>query len=307
MFISHTLRIPMGAMAAALVAFCPVVTATASAAPSVVHMAPSTAVGTRSLDIAAAPNARDIGGYPAEHGAKIRYGLVYRSDALAGLTAADEQKLVSLNVGRVIDFRSPNEVASAADKVPPSITYQQLPIWNSSNDFYVEVSKILHGGPTVQQQELGNGRGDRLMRDYYQWLVTDSGTRSELSTALKEIASDPKAVLYHCTAGKDRTGWLTAILMTVLGVPKGQIDKDYLASNQYLAATNQAEIAALEKAGLVTDPSLLTPILGVQQDFLDAAFDQVQRSYGSFDRFVVQGLGVDQGTVAALKTKLLDG
>jgi len=89
-------------------------------------------------------------------------------------------------------------------------------------------------------------------------------------------------------------------------VPKGQIYKDYLASNDYLAASNKAQMDALVQRGLVTDPSLFAPILGVQADYLDASFDQVRQSYGSFDRFLSDGLGVDSGTVDALKAKLLD-
>ncbi|MGA4787811.1 tyrosine-protein phosphatase [Nocardia sp. AB354] len=304
--ISHVLRGSVAGLAAALIAVLPAATTPAFAAPPLVHTAPATSDQQQSLGISA-PNARDIGGYPTQHGGgKIRFGLVYRSDALNRLTPADQQKLASLQIGKAIDFRSPNEMKAAPDQLPSSIPYSAQSVWDPNNDFYLMVSSIIAGGPQVQQDKLGDGKAAQIMRDYYRWLVTDGSARAQFASALKEIANSPNAVLYHCTSGKDRTGWMTAILMSALDVPKGQIYKDYLASNDYLAASNKAQMDALVQRGLVTDPSLFEPILGVQADYLDASFDQVQQSYGSFDRFLSDGLGVDSATVDALKAKLLD-
>ncbi|MEU6560314.1 tyrosine-protein phosphatase [Nocardia nova] len=300
---SQVLRGSLAGLAAALIAVVPTATTPALAAPPA-HTAPANQ--QQSLGISA-PNARDVGGYPTQHGGgKIRYGLVYRSDALNRLTPADQQKLESLRIGKIIDFRSPNEMKAAPDQLPASIPYSAQSIWDPANDFYLMVSNIIAGGPQVQQEKLGNGKGAQIMRDYYRWLVTDDNARAQFASAIKDIANSPDAVLYHCTSGKDRTGWMTAILMSALDVPKGQIYKDYLASNDYLAASNKAQMDALVQRGLVTDPSLFDPILGVRADFLDASFDQVRRSYGSFDRFLSHGLGIDSATVDALKSKLLD-
>ncbi|WP_280269552.1 tyrosine-protein phosphatase [Nocardia wallacei] len=305
MAISHVLRGSVAALAAAFLAVLPAATGPALAAPPP-HTAPADAGQQQPLGISA-PNARDIGGYPTQHGGgKIRYGLVYRTDALDKLTAADQQRLASLNIGKVLDLRSPNEVKANPDKLPASIPYSPLPIWDPSNDFYLYVSNIIAGGPAVQQEQLGDGKAADFMRRYYRWMVTDATARGQFATAIKEIAAAPGALLYHCTAGKDRTGWTTAILMSALGVPEGQIYKDYLASNDYLAASNKATIDALVQRGLVTDPSLFEPILGVQRDYLEAAFDQAEQSYGSIEGFLSDGLGIDSGTAEALRAKLLD-
>ncbi len=293
----------MVALAAALITVVPTVTTTALAAPPA-HTAPANQ--QQSLGISA-PNARDIGGYPTQHGGgKIRFGMVYRSDALNRLTPADQQKLQSLQIGKIIDFRSPNEMKASPDQLPASIPYSAQSIWDPGNDFYLLVSSIIAGGPQMQQDKLGNGKAAQIMRDYYRWLVTDGNARAQFASAIRDIANSPDSVLYHCTSGKDRTGWMTAILMSALDVPKGQIYRDYLASNDYLGASNKAQMDALVQRGLVTDPSLFGPILGVQADYLDASFDQVRQSYGSFDRFLSDGLGIDSATVDALKAKLLD-
>src|SRR5689334_11350741 len=89
----------------------------------------------QSMGLTGAPNARDIGGYPTQQGGgKIRYGLVFRSDNLAKLTDADQQKLLTLKIGSVLDFRSPNEVKDSPDKLPPAIPATKLPVWDPNND-----------------------------------------------------------------------------------------------------------------------------------------------------------------------------
>jgi protein-tyrosine phosphatase len=214
---------------------------------------------------------------------------------------------VAAGITAVIDFRGPAESGANPDKLPASIPALARPVYDPGNDFYSMVGKAVQGGPAVQQQMFGDGKAAGIMRDYYRWLVSDATARGRFGAAIRDVANATGPVLFHCTAGKDRTGWMTAILMTALGVPKGQVYKDYLESNDNLAAGNKALMDGLVAKGLVTDPALFDPILGVQRDFLDAAFDQAGASFGSFDRFVSEGLGVDGPTLEALKSKLLSG
>ncbi len=111
--------------------------------------------------------------------------------------------------------------------------------------------------------------------------------------------------MYHCTSGKDRTGVTTAILMGLLGVSRADIMADFLLSNDRLAASNNATLDYLISHGLITDRTLLEPIMGVQADFLDSFFGQVRKSYGIIEQFVIRGLGVDAATVAKPQNKLL--
>ncbi len=289
----------MTGVAAALIAVFPSTTV-ASAGPALVHT-----VHDRSMHLSTAPNARDIGDYPTQGNGKLRTGVVFRTDALDKLTAADQQQLVTSGITKVIDFRSPTESGANPDKLPASIPAVARPVYDPANDFYVMVGKAVQGGPAVQQQMLGDGKAAGIMRDYYRWLVTDATARAQFGATVRDIATANGPVLFHCTAGKDRTGWMTAILMTTLGVPKGQVYKDYLESNDNLAAGNKALMDGLVAKGLVTDPALFEPILGVSREFLDAAFDQADASFGSFDRFVSEGLGIDGATLEALKSKLL--
>ena len=303
MTFSHTARGVFAASAAVLVGVLPLAAAPAPAGPAIpVLEAPTQA--DRALGLPHAPNARDIGGYPMRGGNKVRSGVVYRADALANLDSGEQQRLVDLGITRVIDFRSPTEVSQGQDRLPAGVQRTEYPVYDAQNDLYVMMSGLLAGGPQAQEEALGEGRGAEYMRNYYRWLVTDATARSQFAAALRDIATEPGAVLYHCTAGKDRTGWLTAILMSALGVPEGQIYQDYLRSNDNLAAGNKALMDTLTQQGLVEDPTLWEPVLGVHRDFLNAAFDQVRRSFGSMDNFLGSGLGADNATLDALRTKL---
>ncbi|GAB4584105.1 tyrosine-protein phosphatase [Nocardia sp. IFM 10818] len=302
MTFSRALRGTLTGVAAALIAVFPATSAPVAAAPVPVLQSPKTV----ELNLASAPNARDIGGVPTQGGGgKIKPGMVFRADALSMLSDAEQQALVAAGITKVIDFRSPTESGQNPDKLPASIPLQALPVYDPANDFYVFFGKVVQGGPEYQQQMLGDGKGAEYMRDYYRWMVTDPTARAQFTTALREIANAPGAVLYHCTAGKDRTGWMTAILMQALNVPKGQIYKSFLESNENLAAGNQRTLDGLVASGRVTDPSLFEPVLGVSEDFLDAAFDQATQSFGSFDNFLSSGLGIDAATVETLRSKLV--
>ncbi|MGV9662478.1 tyrosine-protein phosphatase [Nocardia niigatensis] len=302
MTISRAVRGTLTGVAAALIAITPIAVTPAVAAPVPVLQTPKGA----SLNLPSAPNARDLSGIPTQGGGgKVMDGSVFRSDALNKLSDAEQQQLVSAGIAEIIDFRSPTERGQNPDKLPASIPVKSMPVYDPNNDFYLFFAKAVQGGPTVQQELLGDGKGHQYMVDYYKWLVTDATSRSQFSAALKEIANANGPVLYHCTAGKDRTGWMSAILLSALGAPKGQIYNDYLASNDNLAASNKATLDGLVAKGLVTDPSLFEPVLGVDRDYLDSSFDAVQQTYGSFDNFLSQGLGIDGATVATLKSKLV--
>ncbi|WP_157354953.1 tyrosine-protein phosphatase [Nocardia terrae] len=305
MTISRALRGTLTGVAAALIAAVPItLTPAVQAAPtsSILRQAP---VGA-DFALQGAPNARDIGGVAANNGvAQIKSGQVFRTDALNHLTGTDQQTLIAAGVTKVIDFRSPTERAQNPDSLPASIPEESLPVYDPNNDFYLFFAKAVQGGPTVQQQLLGDGKAAQFMVDYYKWMVTDPTARAQFGTALKDIANASGPVLYHCTAGKDRTGWMTAILMSILGTPNAAIYDNYLLSNDRLAASNKATMDALVAKGLVTDPSLFAPVLGVQSDYLDAAFAQAVQSYGTMNNFVFQGLGIDGATVGILQAKLI--
>ena len=112
-------------------------------------------------------------------------------------------------------------------------------------------------------------------------------------------------LLYHCTSGKDRAGWMTAIVLTALGVPRELVLRDYLLSNDYHRAGYDKLRLDLVKTGIVADPRLLRPVLEQSATYLGAAFEEADRRYGSFGRFLAYGLEVSEVMLAELRRVLL--
>ncbi|AIA05576.1 tyrosine-protein phosphatase [Streptomyces noursei] len=267
--------------------------------------AAATAPVPRSMGLRDAPNARDLGGYRTADGHEVRHGVVYRADALNHLTPAEQRTLTEDGVTEDLDFRSPAEVATARDALPTGVHRTALPVYDPEADLSRTMATLIAGGPAAQQRALGAGKAVRMMDAYYAWLVSDPSAGKAFGAAARAVADGRTPVLFHCTQGKDRTGWMSAVLLTAAGVPRNTVDQDYLASNHYLQAANDRQVAQLQAAGKLKDPALLEPVLGVRESYLDAAFHEVEAKYGSFDGYLGKGLGLDRATERKLRQRLI--
>ena len=288
-------RLASAVLAGALALSPLAVPAQASAAPVTPLTAPAAAPASVQVD--GAVNVRDIGGYTAADGRRVRSGLVYRAASLSEVTDTGVAQLGRLGLTASVDFRSGLEVMlSGPDRLPGGVAPVAAPIGTVS-------PTLLDLLPELLQMILADDKPGEFMAVTYRGFIHDPDTRTRFADTLRRIASGQGAVLYHCTEGKDRTGVMTAILLTVLGVDKAQVYDDYMHSNELLAEKNEEELAELAKYGI--DPALIEPLLTVRTSYLDAAFDQIKRDYGTFDAFLTQGLGIDAATQAALRTRLL--
>ncbi|MFF0288481.1 tyrosine-protein phosphatase [Streptomyces sp. NPDC005262] len=114
---------------------------------------------------------------------------------------------------------------------------------------------------------------------------------------------DARAVVFHCTAGKDRTGWANAALLTALGVPRSTVMADYLASNDYRAQANAAALASMP----AEQAAVYKPLLDVRPEYLNSGFQEVSEKSGSFGAYEKQALGLDGEGLRKLKRDLLAG
>jgi protein-tyrosine phosphatase len=119
--------------------------------------------------------------------------------------------------------------------------------------------------------------------------------------ALSESRNLP--AVFHCTAGKDRTGWAAAALLSLLGVPRDVVVADYLRSNEYARSLYQVQIDGFVKGG--GDPAIPSALFGVKQEYLQAAFDEVEQKYGGTGQYFSVGLGIDAVTQRRLRRVLL--
>lgn len=250
-------------------------------APAWVTTAASVEV-TSAVELAGARNFRDVGGYTTADGRTVRTGVVYRSDKLSELTDADVQRLAELGVTLDVDLRNVVERYEEPDRIPAGTRYQVADVVS------LEHGLRFHGNATVTLVRalaagLFNGSDNLGQSIAYPFMVDFVGADHAFGDLLRAIAAHGTgAMVFHCSAGKDRTGWGAAVLLTVLGVPRTTVEADFMLSNAKLGNPGAVELS-----------------------WLRAAFAEVDHLYGSMDAYVRQGLGLDDATVNALRNRLL--
>ena len=268
--------------------------------PMTAQWAPS-----RHVALDGAVNVRDTGGYRTSHGLQVTRGRLYRGDALSQLTGPDVERLGRLGLRTVIDFRTPGEILLAgADRLPFGVELVSLPVGGGDLGSIYEL--IACGDHQRQRRELGDGRAAELMVEINRGFVADARQREAFGAALRLMCTAGRLpLLYHCSSGKDRTGWMTAIVLTALGVPRGVVLRDYLLSNDFHRTEYQKLRYDLVKTGIVADPELLRPLMEQSATYLGAAFEEAERRYSSFGRFVTRGLEVGDAMLGELRRALL--
>ena len=259
----------------------------------------------RHVALDGAVNVRDIGGYRSAHGLEVVSGRLFRGAALSRLTSTDVEQLDRLGLRTIIDFRSAGEVLLGGDdRVPYGVEFVRLPV--SGGDLEAVYELIAGGDHERQRRELGDGRAASLMAEMYRGFVADGRQREAFGAGLRLICAPGRLpLLYHCTSGKDRAGWMTAIVLTALGVPRELVLRDYLLSNDFHRTGYTKLRLDLVKTGIVRDPELLRPILEQSATYLGAAFEEADRRYSSFEEFLTRGLGVSDAMLAGLRRTLL--
>jgi protein tyrosine/serine phosphatase len=243
----------------------------------------------RSID-----NFRDIAGittaYSTANDGTMRGGVFYRSNALTP-SAADLATLNGLGIKAVYDLRTPSEIAATPDTLLTGATYTNIDIIGSATS----------GANITTVSFRSAADAVAMMQQTNRAFVSDAGMRGQLSTLFNELASVDGAQLFHCTAGKDRTGWTAAVLQSIAGVDSATIMSNYLATNDYTAARVKATLAAMPPSMA----AIYAPLLGVEASFLQAGLDQVAAQYGSMDNYLKQGLGLSQETIYVLRGKMV--
>lgn len=261
-----------------------------------------------SLGLASLPNLRDLGGYKTRDSLIVRRTLLYRSSQLYHISTADKDKIAALKLKNDFDLRTVRERESKPDELPSGVRNISLDMLaDASQEAFAKLDELF-SDPKRKSTASGGGtaEAETAMKQIYCDLVTLPSARTalgQLYTKLAQTGSTP--ALFHCSSGKDRTGWATAALLTLLGVPKETVIKDFLRSNEYILPQYKTTIDDFVKAG--GEPGIPPAILGVKASYLEAAFSEVQRVYGSMDRYFSEGLGIDTEKQKALKAAFLEG
>lgn len=258
----------------------------------------------QSLGIISVPNLRDVGGYATVDGHVVRTGLLYRSNQLNPISPDDLKKIAALGLINDFDLRTVAERCAHPDVLPAGVTNVWLDVHADADQASLaELENLLHE-PKRANVALGGGKAEGMFKQAYREFVSMPSAKTayrQLFLSLGE--SDNLPALFHCTSGKDRTGWAAAALLTLLGVPQETVMEDFLRSNDYMLPAYKETIDAFVAAG--GDKETIIALLGVKSAYLEASFDEVRSKYGSIERYFSEGLGIDAKGQAALRSLFL--
>ncbi|MFB7501766.1 tyrosine-protein phosphatase [Streptomyces sp. NPDC056161] len=254
-------------------------------------------------ELAGVRNFRDVGGLPAEDGRRVRYGVLFRSGHLAHATKSDAAFLSALGLHTVFDFRNAaDQRLEGPDVELPGVRNVNLPLTDPADG--AEFWTMVRDGDLDQLRTiLGDGKAARRMVVSYRAIIEQR--TAEHSRVLHALAEDSVPVLMHCAAGKDRAGLSIAVTLLALGVEREAILADYLKSNATHRRYRVRRSGSAESAYTPEVMELLSPLFDARAEYLTAAFETVERTWGGVDAYLEQGLGLAPRTRERLRERLL--
>ena len=247
---------------------------------------------SRHIALPGTTNIRDLGGYRGNQGRSVRWRVLFRSDHLADLTPEGVQALHGLGVRRSADFRGAQErrvdayawdgLHTHALTVEPTVVQKAF--------------ALIHAGGSLTAAD-----SVALMQETYRHFVRDNTV--QFAQLFQLLLEDEVPTVFHCTAGKDRTGWAAALILEALGVARADIEHDYLLTNQFY----QRPAAMAARAAQAMPQDILDVLWRVQMPFLDSAFALAEERYGTMDRYLAEALGVGTAERAQLARMYLEG
>ncbi len=247
------------------------------------------------LGIDRIPNLRDLGGYKTQDNYLVVKGKAYRSNDFYGMDANDLAKFKVLKLKNDFDLRTPAEIVEQPDTVPVGVKYVELNVMSGDSALIIPAEQMnsLLMNPKLASQQLGGVEGvEASFIKLYRDLVSLRSAQNSYRTLFLSLSNPSKLPSdFHCTNGKDRTGWGAAALLTFLGVSKEEVLSDFLRSNEYLLPLHQNQTDQFIEGG--GDPSIPPALFGVKQKYLEAAFDEMNWRYGSIEKYFSEGLKIN--------------
>ena len=255
----------------------------------------------RKLPFTGAHNFRDLGGYKTEDGRTVKWGKIYRSDNLHSLTDEDLKYMKRLNIKSVVDFRSLDDRESEPDRLNPDITQVLLPINFQLKELDDDSIKNI-----IKDLTFGDLDSSNLLRDFNIIIVKEFAEEYKIFFR-HIIENNAEPLVFHCTAGKDRAGFASAMILTILGVPREKVIEDYLLTNTYVKDHVDDKMLEIElKTFFRADTDNLRKINLVEERYIQAAFDTIDSKWGGMDRYVSEALNLNEEDILKLQDFYLE-
>lgn len=244
-------------------------------------------------------NFRDLGGYKNKAGQQVKWNKIYRADSLSSLSANDEEKLEKMKVTVDCDLRSTNEQAMAPDRLWDGVEYVDCHVYAEAKDgsFKQEkdrsVYKLLHHIPNVNEN-------NNFLGGIYQNVILSPASQRAFAKVFANLLTLPEdqALVFHCSAGKDRTGMTAALILIALGVDEKTISQDYLLTNQlYTFGLKKQMPSDSEMIDLVNRMNITegegAAIKGITRT--------INEGFGGFEKYFTKVLGFSSEDLEKLK------
>lgn len=253
----------------------------------------------RIIPVVNGDNFRDLGGYQTQDGHTIKWHKVFRAGHLANLNMSDQQKLIEAGVTVDIDLRSTAELAQFPDCLPNGVKFKHLPILDDDETESIQATEKLRRQYATDQMG-----GYRQMLTAYQRLADQKQVQQAYHCFFKYLLryGENVGILFHCSAGKDRTGFLTVLLLSLLGVQPRQILADYLLTNRVSQRRIATRVYDAQKAE-VSDAFVqsVRDLSVVQDSYLYQALYKIKVEYGGMQNYLNEVVGITIAEMTRLK------
>lgn len=249
----------------------------------------------RYIDIPGAHNLRDLGGYVTEDGRELKWRKLFRGGIMSGIQMSAFEQMKSLQLCSICDFRTLAEQAASPDRWHELEKLKRFPLPIGEG----RVDKL----STLTASSFKKGKDHHLYKANRSYVNHESKTYKAFFDILLDESNYP--ILFHCTAGKDRTGFASIVLLSILGVDRNTILEDYLLTNKYTEKFIENNLASISK-NLGIDAELLVTIFQAKEAYLEGAFDAIEKNYGSMDNYIENALGIEEPEIEKLKYILLE-
>lgn len=265
------------------------------------------AVTQRHIPMDGTPNFRDLGGYETRCSRRVRFGKLFRSGALSQLSEQDIERFVALNIVTVCDFRRGEETerdpSSLPDQPRPKIVH--LPINPGSRTaFFEHLSET--GGMDDKARQLD--MAEFMVHINRDFALEHHDSFKQMLVHIDELSAK-QSLLFHCAAGKDRTGFAAALILMCLNVPRETIIEDYMLTAEYFDP--EKEISRLAKKYVDfgfdrIDPAIIRPMLEVREEYICEAFDAIDEHFASDEEYLAKVFGLDASDLKRFQSNLLE-